>query len=436
MEALRKAYGSVRGFRLLHWGPILTLCLIAFISYSTVVNVVIDGKGRVPGPIELGWYFFSVAMLTLSYLKASFGGPGHAPVGWAPACQADREKLQFCKRCKGFKPPRAHHCSVCNKCSLKMDHHCPWINNCVGHHNHKDFFLFLSYVLVACTHSCILLGPYTLRGAWHVFPRMHRYPAHLVLRLYQMLMAMVLAMSLVVSIGCLWAQQAQSIVENATGIEQWILRKATARDREKPFVYPYDLGMLRNLKMVLGPFHLWSCPMRTPAKAEASDGIHYPLRKGCGPYDLTEEQLQQKKLKKDRSYHVTVKRDFNTTCFNSPNILPYMCWTYGCGATFACPDCEEGRLSVAVGERILVTRVRKHWLYARRQHSEGDARWNERGWVPRGAVNDPLQAEEDDAKQPPPTKEKKAAAAAAAAAAAGGDNKKQRSRNGNHSKVE
>ena len=34
------------------------------------------------------------------------------------------EVVSICKKCISPKPPRSHHCSVCNKCVLKMDHHC------------------------------------------------------------------------------------------------------------------------------------------------------------------------------------------------------------------------------------------------------------------------------------------------------------------------
>lgn len=58
--------------------------------------------------------------------------------------------LRYCDKCLVIKPDRAHHCSVCGQCVLKMDHHCPWVNNCVNFTNYKYFVLFLGYGLLYC----------------------------------------------------------------------------------------------------------------------------------------------------------------------------------------------------------------------------------------------------------------------------------------------
>jgi hypothetical protein len=58
----------------------------------------------------------------------------------------DKSKVTFCKKCNKHRPARAHHCSMCDRCTLRFDHHCPWIGNCVGFRNHKYFLQFLSYI--------------------------------------------------------------------------------------------------------------------------------------------------------------------------------------------------------------------------------------------------------------------------------------------------
>lgn len=64
---------------------------------------------------------------------------------------------KYCKKCEAFKPARAHHCSICMRCIVKMDHHCPWVNNCVGIGNHKFFMLFIFWTNVVCSYALIMV---------------------------------------------------------------------------------------------------------------------------------------------------------------------------------------------------------------------------------------------------------------------------------------
>lgn len=49
--------------------------------------------------------------------------------------------VTVCKKCINPKPPRTHHCSICNRCYLMMDHHC-------RKRNDKNLF----------SHSCKILN--------------------------------------------------------------------------------------------------------------------------------------------------------------------------------------------------------------------------------------------------------------------------------------
>lgn len=73
--------------------------------------------------------------------------------------------IRYCDKCQHVKPDRAHHCSVCGECVLKMDHHCPWVNNCVSFTNYKFFILFLGYALLYCLFIALTSLSYFI-GFW------------------------------------------------------------------------------------------------------------------------------------------------------------------------------------------------------------------------------------------------------------------------------
>lgn len=69
------------------------------------------------------------------------------PPGYPPHGSMISEAASICKKCISPKPPRTHHCSVCDRCVLAMDHHCPWLNNCVGYFNARYFYLYMAYMV-------------------------------------------------------------------------------------------------------------------------------------------------------------------------------------------------------------------------------------------------------------------------------------------------
>lgn len=132
------------------WGIVL------FCDYSLCTYVITPWYGNT----FWGWFhavFFNVlaALALLSHARTMVSNPGAVPFNSKPTSPQGWERR--CHKCDHFKPPRAHHCSICGRCVVKMDHHCPWVNNCVGLANHKFFLLFLLYIFSICVYALSLI---------------------------------------------------------------------------------------------------------------------------------------------------------------------------------------------------------------------------------------------------------------------------------------
>ncbi|KAK2608726.1 palmitoyltransferase for Vac8p [Conoideocrella luteorostrata] len=111
-------------------------------------------------------------LLNWSYTIAVFTDPGSTTnrdgYGLLPTTQGhppttsftvkSNGEIRFCKKCQARKPDRAHHCSTCRRCVLKMDHHCPWLATCLGLRNYKPFLLFLVYTTLLCLYAFAVSG--------------------------------------------------------------------------------------------------------------------------------------------------------------------------------------------------------------------------------------------------------------------------------------
>merc|ERR1719203_122230 len=153
------------GMRIL--GPCL-MCLahalIGFVAYTYFVHALPLMTFKVGSPLPqivltlTG--VFLVTNLLWNYWNAMCRDPG-TPPAYAEIDdlteESDAPRPKKCTKCDRQKPVRAHHCSVCGKCVLKMDHHCPWINNCVGFCNYRYFCLFMLFLALGC---CFIIATF------------------------------------------------------------------------------------------------------------------------------------------------------------------------------------------------------------------------------------------------------------------------------------
>uniref|UniRef100_A0ACD5UNI4 Uncharacterized protein n=1 Tax=Avena sativa TaxID=4498 RepID=A0ACD5UNI4_AVESA len=156
MECLRRVnpFRACAGLRFLGYLMLALVAAIVAVSYYAVVvfawaPLLLRGGGggsMAAAAIILAAFHLLLAMMLWCYLMVVFSDPGSVPENWRHAAEEDEEQghaPRYCSRCQNSKPPRCHHCSICDRCVLKMDQHCVWVVNCVGARNYKYFLLFL-----------------------------------------------------------------------------------------------------------------------------------------------------------------------------------------------------------------------------------------------------------------------------------------------------
>lgn len=143
----------------------LMSCFIAF-QWHAAVTLGVAWYDRSP---EVTWLLracFVVAMsnVYLDYARTCLTCPGrpavlsHAGAGVAASGVA-KAKGPWCQTCDAPKPERAHHCSSCGKCTLRMDHHCIFTNCCIGERNYRYFMHFVWSLVVGLTCTVLVELP-------------------------------------------------------------------------------------------------------------------------------------------------------------------------------------------------------------------------------------------------------------------------------------
>ncbi|KAL4618257.1 palmitoyltransferase ZDHHC3-like [Arapaima gigas] len=275
---------------------ILTYFSVFYADYVVVQYVLIPAySGSVWCSLH-GIVFNAILLLLLAcHSKAVFSDPGMVPL---PDTAIDFSDLRsqssrksergcegwtICSRCETYRPPRAHHCRVCQRCIRRMDHHCPWINNCVGELNQKYFIQFLFYTGLASLYSIALV---VTAWIWRIrserggdgqrdkegdeAPSKHLIVAHYIILLVESVLFGVF-------VTVIFYDQLVSIITDETPIEQ--MRNRLMKDRPAGSQHSHT-GHTRKPKLALlrevfgrGSVMCWLFPLHS--SAPSAGGISY-----------------------------------------------------------------------------------------------------------------------------------------------------------------
>ncbi|KAF4106985.1 palmitoyltransferase ZDHHC16B isoform X1 [Onychostoma macrolepis] len=242
------------------WFGVVFVSLVIALTSSVVIIVYLCVLPVIFSSYPVHWILWhlcyghwNLLMIVFHYYKATTTCPG-----FPPQEKSDKPTVTICKKCIVPKPARAHHCSICSRCILKMDHHCPWLNNCVGHFNHRYFFSFCLFMSMGCIY-CSISAKDMFLDAYNAIESSYQTPApvftHQQRMVHKSLVYLwVLTSSVAVALGALTLWHAALITRGQTSVERHINRKETQRLRlkGKAFRNPYHHGTINNWKIFFG----------------------------------------------------------------------------------------------------------------------------------------------------------------------------------------
>lgn len=258
-------------------------------------------------------FYFCAIMTLVCHTMAMYVDPG--TIDEQKVSQLTKDEKDFCKKCQKYRPLRAHHCSTCKKCIMKLDHHCPWIFNCVGYGNQKIFFLFLFYGTLGCFLAFLALVSQIISSSFSYKLRHPKFRINFKSGFWTILvetffalseplmliLGTALSISMTVGIGSLFASQIFFISRNTTGVEHAIYKE----DQEQnPWYAKTDRWFMFKTVMGLGKKWKWFFPIVESNKYNS--GYYYDT-----PYPRI---VPEKKDKKEIRKRGCCKKCFTSVC--------------------------------------------------------------------------------------------------------------------------
>ncbi len=362
-----------------HW-PFITLLIIAFLTTCSFYCALHAFPPKLSESNKLYCMFLmsSVAMTLYFFFACMISEPGFVPQQWKPFNDADRQHLEFCKMCAGYKPPRSHHCRRCNRCIKRMDHHCPFINNCVGYSNHSMFLLCIFFAFLSIAAGIVPVSVVLWR-----FHDDHGRVAKFIDPLgYKILIFAEILLLLVGSgVASLVFAQAQGIWTNQTYIEK--LLSDVAEDTQRPFRNPYNIGVVSNFADIMGCFQ----PL---FNERGEEGVDFPIREGTQKYIY---QILRRTLMGGGAAPVATNQARSTTMAsntvkeNPPAATAPLVKVFVDYNSKPLPQHLKPTLDVRAGEKVMVYKKKGNWLYGQRHKSK------HMGWFPESSLRKEIRQE-------------------------------------------
>ncbi|CAN8072718.1 unnamed protein product [Agarophyton chilense] len=152
------------------------------------------------------------------------------------------ELWRFCTVCQTYKPPRAHHCSLCNVCFFRLCHHCPALGKCIGQNNYPFFFRLIYSASVGSAFAALTCA--------YLYSTTHDSNT--------LFFTAVAACSMSISLTFLFCWNLFLLATGQTTVE-WLENIALRRRGPAPpewgrFSGPFNRGFRRNVQEAFGSF--------------------------------------------------------------------------------------------------------------------------------------------------------------------------------------
>ena len=99
---------------------LLLVCTDTYSYYWVYMKRLVTKNQNTQALIQCFIFTPLLCLMLVSYVRTCFTSSGVKKN--PPEREMDGMRLTECRKCLGKKPPRAHHCSICDECVLKMDH--------------------------------------------------------------------------------------------------------------------------------------------------------------------------------------------------------------------------------------------------------------------------------------------------------------------------